>query len=300
MRYEYAIRNLSISANTQDLNLNLSNVFPSATILYQINDNWQAKGGYSRRIQRSTGNELNPLAEREHSETLEHGDPNLLPEFIGISELGFVHQKSGSLSATFYHQGIQNAVNRVNSVYADTILNRIYTNAGNARWIGFEAGLDIKPLDWWKIYLGGNVYDYRIKGSLFNNSVDVNNSSLVYSINANTNFKLSKTTNLQWNLNYLSERATAQGRDSRFFSFNASIKKTFISGRLSAMLQWQNIDMGLLRTNEQRITTFGKNYYTTTNYILEKDIILLNLSYNLNQRNRKVKFTESEFGEKEF
>ncbi len=301
LRYEYAVRNLFISENSQNLNLTLSNLFPSATILYQINEHWQAKGGYSRRVQRSTGNELNPLAEREHSETLEHGDANILPEFIGISELGMVHRlKTGSLSATFYHQNIENVVNRVNSVYADTILNRIYTNAGNARRIGFEAGLDLKPFDWWKIYLGGNVYDYRIKGNLFNNTVNVNNSSLVYNINANTNFKLSKTTNLQWNLNYLSERVTAQGMDSRFFSFNASIKKTFINGKLSAILQWQNIDIGLLHTNEQRITTFGKDYYTTTNYILEKDIFIINLSYNLNQRNKKIKFTESEFGEKEF
>lgn len=301
VRYEYSTRQLTIGQTAQPFNLNLSNLFPSASVLYQVNDDWQAKAGYSRRVQRTTSFELNPLPEREHSETLEQGDANLLPEFISLAELGSIYTfKSGSVFATAYYQGIENAVNRVNSVYADTILNRIYTNAGDARRIGVEVGLDVKPTDWWKIYLGGNVYDYQIKGSLFNKAVEVNNSSLVYSVNANTSLALSKTLNLQWNLNYLSKRATAQGEDSRFFTLNASLKKTFWDGKVSAMLQWQSIELGNLHSNEQRITTYGKHFYTTTNYIYEKNVFLINLSYNLNQRTKKAKFTESEFGEKEF
>src|SRR3546814_1397706 len=49
---------------------------------------WRVKAAYSRRVQRSTNNELNPYPEREHSETLEQGDPDILPEFIGLTELG--------------------------------------------------------------------------------------------------------------------------------------------------------------------------------------------------------------------
>jgi hypothetical protein len=60
------------------------------------------------------------------------------------------------------------------------------------------------------------------------------------------------------------------------------------------------MDLGLLPTNEQRITTRGRDFFTTTNYIYEVDIFLINLSFNLNQLSKKVKFTESEFGEKEF
>lgn len=53
--------------------------------------------------------------------------------------------------------------------------------------------------------------------------------------------------------------------------------------RLTASLQWLNMDMGLLPTNEQRITTWRKDaFYTTTNYVLEVDMILLNLSYTIN------------------
>jgi ferric enterobactin receptor len=300
LRYEYATRELTIR-NEQPYALNLSNLFPSANALYAFNEDWKAKAGYSRRVQRTSNFALNPLPEREHSETLEQGDPELLPEFIDLAELGVIRNlHTGSIFLTGYYQGINNVVNRVNRVYADTIISRIYTNAGKARMLGVETGLDVKPANWWKLYLGGNVYDYSIKGSLFDNDVAVNNSSIVYSINTNSNFTLSKTLNLQWSLNYISERATAQGEDSRFFNPSLSLKKTFMDGKMAATLQWQNMDLGLLNANEQRITTRGVDFYTTTNYIYEVDILLLNLSFNLNQLSKKTKFTESEFGEKEF
>ena len=61
------------------------------------------------------------------------------------------------------------------------------------------------------------------------------------------------------------------------------------------------MDMGLLNTNEQRITTFRTGeFYTTTNYIYEVDMIVLNLSYKLKTGKNKSKFIKSEFGEREF
>jgi ferric enterobactin receptor len=191
-------------------------------------------------------------------------------------------------------------VNRVNSVYNDTILNRIYTNAGLATSSGLEAGTSLNIAKWWQFYAGGNLYHYHIKGSLFKNDVPVNTSSVVYSVNANTTFRFSSTLQAQLTLNYLSKKVTAQGVDSRLISPGASVKKTFSKGRLTAALQWQNADLDLFGSNRQRITTWGKNFYTTTNYIQETDIFLLNLSYNLNQTSKKSKLPSSEFGEKEF
>ena len=67
------------------------------------------KAGFSRRIQRSTNNQLNPIPEREHSETLEMGDPDLKPEFVGLAELGLTKtfKDGGSVFLTAYHSGQQ-------------------------------------------------------------------------------------------------------------------------------------------------------------------------------------------------
>ncbi len=303
LRYEYAARRVELSYDLKPHILNLSNVFPSANLLYHVSKTWNLKAGYSKRVQRTTNLELNPIPEREHSETLEEGDPDLLPEFVDLAELGLNHTFSkGSFFGTFYYQHIQNPIQRLNSVYADTILNRIYTNAGSARLFGLEAGLNFSPFKWWAIYLGGNLYNYKIQGniSILGEPVSVLNNRWAYSINGNTNFQLGKSWSVQANVNYLSKRPTAQGEDSRFFVPNTSVKKTFMDGRLTASLLWQNMNMGFLGANKQRITTWGPAFFTTTNYITETDVFLLNLSFNLNKFTSKLKLPTSETGDREF
>ncbi|NHE57588.1 TonB-dependent receptor domain-containing protein [Cyclobacterium plantarum] len=304
LRMEYMDRELLLQdkANTVDTTYQYDFFlpYPTASFQYTLDEETRLKGAYSRRVERTTTFKMNPFPEREHSETLEQGDPTLLPEFIDLVETGLVRDfGENSLYATAYYRHVKNLVNRVNTVYNDTILNRIYSNVGNGRSIGMELGLELNPSSKWKVFAGGNLYRYRIQGSFDNRPI--NNAAWVYSINANTSFDFSPTFSAQWSVNYLSRRITAQGEDSDFLSPNLVLKKTFMNDRLSASLQWLNMDMGLLDTNEQRISTWREDeFYTTTNYVLEVDMVILNLSYTLNPSRNKSRFIKSEFGEKEF
>jgi len=303
LRYEYATREVNLSSDSKPHVLKLSNLFPSVNLLYSFTNAWSAKAGYSKRVQRNNNFELNPIPEREHSETLEQGDPDLLPQFTDLAELGINHSfQQGSFFATLYYQNTENPIQRVNSVYADTILNRLFTSAEKARLFGLEIGSTAKPAAWLSTYLGANIYHYAISGALhvLGSTSVINNGSWVYSINMNTTFALGKNWNLQANVNYLSNRPTAQGEDGAFLSPNSSVKKTFGNGKYTIGLQWQNMNLGFMNANRQRITTWGKNFYTTTNYIYETDVFLLNFSFNLNKLNSKTKLPASELGEKEF
>ncbi len=53
-------------------------------------------------------------------------------------------------------------------------------------------------------------------------------------------------------------------------------------------------------SNIQRITTRGSNFYTTTNYIYEPDLIQFSVGFNIAKKNRKITLPVSEIGEKEF
>ncbi|MEM9144379.1 MAG: outer membrane beta-barrel protein, partial [Bacteroidota bacterium] len=156
-----------------------------------------------------------------------------------------------------------------------------------------------KPVKNWSNFIGGNFYSYDIDGTF--DGRDVGTNSFIYSVNANSTYSFTPKASLQFSFNYLSARNTAQGEDSRFYSPNLSFRKSFLDSRLVATLQWQNMDMGLLDTNEQRITTERPGeFFTTTNYVYEVDMVFLNLSYTLNQNKNKSKFIESEFGKREF
>ena len=299
LRLEYFDREVTIARPDETYNLDQLNLFPSFNLSYDLGNNLQAKAGYSRRIERTTTFKMTPFPEREHSETLEQGDAELLPEYIDAAEVGLVKNwEDNSVFANIYYRRINNVINRVNTVFNDTILNRIYTNAGVAEAIGLELGATLYPVKGWRLYLGGNVYDYSIAGQLFGDRI--NTSNTIFSINANTNIDLSPTWGLQLALNYLSERITAQGQDSRFYNPSLALRKRFLDKKAAFTLQWQNIDLGLLDANEQRITTVRDNFFTTTNYVYEVDIVQLSFSYQLNQTGKKVRLPESEFGRKEF
>ena len=317
LRLEILDRELTLAdkAGTfqETLDYSYEKLFPSASVQYSINNKTNLKLAYSKRVDRPSAFKLNPFREREHSETLEQGDKNLLPEFIDLVELGLTKKisKGNSIFATAYFRNVENLVNRVNQVYSgppidpddsrfnNTVLDRIYSNIGTGRSLGLEIGAQIKPTDKWSNFIGFNIYNFEIDGAY--NGEKINNNATQYSINANSTYNFSDTATLQFTLNYLSERQSAQGKDSRFYSPNLSFKKSFLNNQLVATLQWQNIDMGLLDTNEQRITTSRQSeFFTTTNYVYEVDVVMLNLSYSFNKTKSKAKFIDSEFGKKEF
>lgn len=297
-------------------------LFPSANLQYQVNDGLALKTAYSKRVERTTTFKMNPFKEKEHSETLEQGDADLLPEFIDLVELGAVQEIGDhTIFGTAYFRNTQNLINRTNTVDSDSVLNRVYTNVGTSQVFGFELGTSLKITDWWDFYAGGNIYHQHITGEFDYDDTDndwtitipVDTKAWQYSFNINTTFDITSTLSTNFAFNYLSERVTAQGQDSRFYSPNLSVKKTFMDNRLAVTFQWLNMDMGLLNTNEQRITTSGdynavladgssqrQQFYTTTNYVYEVDQLMINVTYNFNSLKNKSKKAKSEFGSKEF
>lgn len=299
LRLEYVDRLLKDQNVAEPYRFERLNLFPSANVLYTLPEGYSLKAGYSRRISHTTSNMMNPFPARRHSEVFEIGDPRLLPEYIDVAEIGAVKDiGNSSVFMNFYHRNTKNVINRVNTVYNDTILYRTFTNSGDARSFGIEAGLDLKLTDWWTLFAGGNIYQYTIRGSVY--QAPVHTRSVNYSINANTTFLIQPSLTLQLTVNYTSKTVTAQGEDSEFLIPSLTLKKLILKGQGSFSLQWQNIDMGWLTTNEQRITTQAEGFYTSTNYIYEVDVLRVNFSYQLNKLAKKIKFTESEFGEKEF
>ena len=305
LRLENMERELNLKDKTgfvdEDYSLGFTKLFPSASLNYEVNENTNIKLAYSKRIERTTTFKMNPFPEREHSETLEQGDPNLHPELIDQVEVGFNFKNNNgdSFFSNIYYRNVDNLINRVNTIYNDTILNRIYSNVGNARAFGGELGTEFTIAKKLKTFASFNLYNYQIDGE-FDKS-PISSKGTIFSLNLNSTYSFSGNTFAQFNYNYLSNRITAQGQDSRFYSPNLTLTKRFWNNQLTASLQWKNMDMGLMNTNEQRITTSRPDkFYTTTNYVYEVDMILFSLSYNFNNRNNTAKFIDSEFGKREF
>jgi len=301
LRYEYYQRDLLLLHTGQEYPYSIHQLYPTFNLKHDLGAGWSWKLAAARRVQRNNNFELNPIPEREHSETLEQGDPELLPEFTTNVETGLVKKlTSGSLFLNAYYQHTKNPIQRVNAVYADTILHRVFTNADWASRYGFELGGEGKPLSWLRINGGLNLYNYKILGQVLDYREVRANQDWVYSINAGVQVDFLKSWSTGIQVNYLSERPTVQGMDSKFATPHFNLSKGFLKGAITAQLQWQFVELGNWGVNEQRITTFSNDFYTTTNYIYEKNIFLVNLNFNLHKLNQVLKLPKSEFGEKEF
>jgi len=304
-------------ASPNDYTYDYVKLFPSASLQYTVNEDTKIKAAYSKRVNRTTTLKMNSFAEREHSEVFEQGDNRLLPEFIDLVELGITKEfdSKNSVYATLYYRHVDNVINRVNTlayqsngVVIDSILNRVYSNVGKSNAKGIELGAQFKLNSNWSNFIGANIFNYDIDGQFVfrhrdgvNRNYRVNNQNTVYSFNMNSTYALKQNASIQFTFNYISERNTAQGKDSRFYTPNLTFKKSFLNNQLVATLQWQNIDMGLLKSNEQSIATSRANeFYTYTNYVYEVDMIILNISYTFNKVKNRSKFIKSEFGKREF
>ncbi|WP_240452734.1 MULTISPECIES: TonB-dependent receptor [Sphingobacterium] len=301
LRYEFYKRDVLLVDAKEEYPYQTHQLYPSFDIKHKLDKGWELKMSASRRVQRNNNFELNPIPEREHSETLERGDAELLPEFVTNFETGVIKKfMQGLLFSNVYYQHSKNPIQRINSVYADTILHRVFTNADYARRYGLEVGGEWKPTSSLKLLLGANTYNYKIEGAVLDYVNAYKNSDWVYAINASGMLNLPRQWTAAVDVNYLSDRPTLQGIDSRFITPNFSLSKSFYQGAVTAQVQWKNIELGNWGVNEQRITTYANDFFTTTNYVYEKNIILLNLNFNIKKLNNILRLPKSEFGEKEF
>ena len=296
LRTEYLSRTLTHNAEPNKIYaLDQIYLFPSFQGQWKISDSYSFRTAYSRRIDRPTTKLMSPFKNHRHAETIENGDPNLLPEIADIVEIGISKSYENiSFTATAYVNFLKDKVFRVNEIYSRTILGRTYTNAGNSQSTGMEFTTEIKATKKWKIYLSGNLYQFDVQGKF--NGIETTQNSFNYNFNGNTVIDILPRLRFAWDFNYLSRSVTTQGIDSELFQSNASLKYTLWQNKGSLTFQAQNI----FNTNIQTIQTQTKDFFSSTDYRKWDRVFQISLGFRINDRGQKVKSTKTDYGEKDF
>ena len=296
LRTEYLSRTLTHNAEPNKIYaLDQIYLFPSFQGQWKISDSYSFRTAYSRRIDRPTTKLMSPFKNHRHAETIENGDPNLLPEIADIVEIGISKSYENiSFTATAYVNFLKDKVFRVNEIYSRTILGRTYTNAGNSQSTGMEFTTEIKATKKWKIYFSGNLYQFDVQGKF--NGIETTQNSFNYNLNGNTVVDILPRLRFAWDINYLSKSVTTQGIDSELLLSNASLKYTLWQNKGSITFQAQNI----FNTNVQTIQTQTKDFFSSTDYRKWDRVFQISLGFRINDRGQKVKSTKTDYGEKDF
>jgi hypothetical protein len=155
--------------------------------------------------------------------------------------------------------------------------------------------MGLNQLDWWNLSLMGNLYDYRIEGTLYGQPFS--RSSFTWTARVNNTFKLGKSTRIQFNGMYNSETVSSQGTRSEFYMANAAVKQDFMKRKLSVTLMVRDV----FSTGEHESISEGPGFYSSRLHAHEAPIVMLTLTYNFNnfkqerEREEREEFEEPEF-----
>ncbi|MFP4060905.1 MAG: TonB-dependent receptor domain-containing protein [Bacteroidales bacterium] len=292
LRTEYTDRRLSDTRSAKEFVINRLDYFPTIHLSKKFQNDHQVLASYSRRIERPRGYYLEPFTTYMNRYNIREGNPDLEPEYIDSYELGY-HKKSGMNFISFetYYRLTNNKITRILEQVPDTnITIHKYENLDRDHALGSELMLNIEPLKWLRVNLTGNGYYYKLEGAVTDQ--ETVKESFNWDMRLNTTARLSPTTRFQVNGFYFGPTVTAQGERDGFWGMNAAFRQDFLKRTLSATLQVRNI-FGSMRYS---FNTSGPGFRNDIIFTRESQIVMLTLSYKINNYKNREKGTNGEGG----
>jgi outer membrane receptor protein involved in Fe transport len=277
LRAEITYRNIEAPLMNQSFNIDRIDYFPSLHTSYKLSEVSTIMASYSRRINRPRGWALEPFPTWIDANNLRIGNPDLLPEFIDSYETGLQTVFGGmSFSTEFYYRQTNNKIESIRSALEENVTLTTFSNVSEDRSLGAEVMMIFDPLSFWNVNLMGNLYVYKIEGSILDESFS--RTSFNWQTRMNNTLKLSSSTQVQFNLNYNSPTVSSQGRWEEFFSSDLSVRQELISNILSLTLQVRDV----FNTAKREFTSEGINLYNYSYFDMHTPSLMLNLRYTFN------------------
>ena len=278
LRAEYTYRNIISNNDSQTFNIDRWDIFPTLHLSYQLPKDHQVMTSYTRRIQRSRSWYLEPFVTWVDAFNVRQGNPALLPEYIDSFELGYLKKinKSNMVSVEGYYRITNNKVETVRSVYAENVMLRTPENVGKDYSLGVELMFSFKLFSWWDVDLMGDLYNYKVEGTLYNEPFSSTSNN--WSSRFNNSFKIKKSTKISINSMYNGASVTAQGETAGYYMVNAAVKQDFLDKKLSAVLQVRDI----FSSAKHEFTSSGPDFYNYSEYNRVSPTVMLTVSYRFN------------------
>ncbi len=277
VRGEYTDRAIELLGEDSVFTITRPDFFPTAHLSYRLPAQQQVMASYTRRIQRPRWWSLEPSLTWSDAYNVRQGNPGLLPEYIDSYEASYQLPFGKSrLSTEAYYRVVHNKTERVQSVYAPNVILHSFENVGNAYSLGVETMLNLSPFDWWSVNLMGDIYDYRVKGTLLGGEFE--RTSFNWRARFGNEFKFPTGTRFQLNGRYRGPSVSAQGERKGSLMTDVAVKQEFLGRRLSVTLQVRDV----LGTGAHEFTSEGEGFYSHRHFTRESPSVMLNVSYNFN------------------
>ncbi|MBN1413574.1 MAG: TonB-dependent receptor [Bacteroidales bacterium] len=283
LRVEYDNRYINQITLDEEYRYEKLHFFPSFYITRELPKNMQLQLSYSRRIDRPRERDLNPFKDYMDNQNIRVGNPSLSPEFTNSFELNYqIPFKKNLVSFEAFYRHTNNVITRyteydtINDIFIHTV-----NNADKDYSSGGELMANINITRWWLFTLSGNIFYYSLSGE--NEGEYITRTTTSWGGNTNMIFKLKWDTRIQLMGMYRGPSVTLQGERKGFFFTNFAIRKDFLDRKLSVTLNVRDI----FRTGKFSFTSEGSGFYTSQEMRREAPMVMLSLSYRINNYKQK-------------
>ncbi len=184
---------------------NIFTAYPSAYLSYKLNDSNTFNVNYTRRVDRPSIGQINPIREWTTPLVESRGNPALEPQFTNSFEINHTKLlKIGSITSAVFYRLINAEISRV--IYPNPLNSTqniiSYDNFDNNSQLGAEVSANLKITKWWSTNASADAYFKTVKGTVTNiiTNLPENKELDVTTFNARLNNTFTASKNLRFNL----------------------------------------------------------------------------------------------------
>ena len=246
---------------------NITGLFPTINLSYELSEKESLTLGYSRRLQRPRGFYLNPYPSRTSLTNIFQGNPDLDPSFSGLYDLGYLNRfNKVTLSTSVYYQHEKDDSNWVSLETGDTVLingqevaviQRTPVNMATEDRYGYEFNVNYIPTKKWRINTDFNLFKNITKGNY--NGVNYDAENLSWNIRLSNKYTLPGNIDWQTNMDYRGPSKDAQNTREGVFSINLAFSKDLFKEKASIAFNVSDLLNSRRRKGEINTPTFFSN-----------------------------------------
>lgn len=227
-------------------------LYPSAFLSYTPSEKNSFNLSYSRRVDRPSYNQTNPVRQLSTPRLTVKGNPELQPQFTNSIELNYTRKMGkNSISGSVFYRMINDEIDQVIQEDPENPEHIILTfgNAGDSKAYGLELSGNLKPAHFWDLNANFNLYGQSISGYL--GTTYVEKETTFYRFQANNSFKVSNSLKLQLFGIYQGPTETIQFELKDMYFVNAGARYSFWDDKASLSVNVNDI----FKTQYQEFTT---------------------------------------------
>lgn len=232
LRNEYTfIKVESDEAGSGDFDKSYNQLFPSASLSYQLTEGQDLQLSYSRRIRRPQFWQLNPFRGFNDPTSLFIGNPDMDPAYTNRVELNYVQRWEkltlnpaiyASRTSDYFEVARDQEADNIFGFESGTLLSRPI-NLDYEDQFGIEITLNYRPTDAITIAWDANYYGYQQRGEFGDRSFDFDFST--WTSGLRLQFDLPKDISIQAQGNYRARRKTVQILNRANYTGSFSLSK---------------------------------------------------------------------------